>query len=102
MGLASVCSEMWAVGYVCQGSGASWGGGLIPHPPPAFISPFRLQVEVWAGVGVLFLICCCKRREREKPNHQEALSKLQGPGVRSPMKAGGWYRDWDTVRLDSR
>lgn len=46
MGLVFVCPSGDA-GYVCAGAlGASWGGGPSPHPPPAFTSPFRLQVEV--------------------------------------------------------
>lgn len=40
MGLASVCSEMWAVGYVCQGSGCFLGRWPDPPPPAGFHFPF--------------------------------------------------------------
>lgn len=66
--------------------GASWGGGRAPTPhPPGFTSPFRLQVEVWALVGVLFLSCCYKSRENQPPG---SIKQVAGAWGDRPHEAG--------------
>lgn len=82
-GLPGASAMVLAVRVSCSSGRFLGRPSRSPHPQPGFTSPFRLQVEVWKasglGLGCCFLICCCKRREKNT-SRQEALSKLQGPG----------------------